>query len=402
MYPTNDSSFGQFPDSNQGPEAPLDTIANFPSPCPHPTSIRGSGSIDIQQYFDAVFSAYRLHSHVRNIWLTKDARRVRACHWNQQSCQQNDVVEVYRDESNSRAMYERLQTCASVWSCPICAPKIAVRRSDEMRIITDWARSNGFRILFITLTSRHNLEDRLKHLLELQKIALDEFRSGKRNLKKITGYKYWIRAREITIGASGWHPHYHELIFTENGRDVDELADEVFSLWRDMSVNAGLAVPVRRAFNLTDSDEKIAEYIAKYGKEPRWTEAEEVTLGLRKKSRGAGLSPWGLLEKSFGGDHIASARWCEYSEAVKQLNQLRCSNGLKLAAGLKEKTNEELVKEEGEAVRRLFATIPTSVWEIVRRRWRAHLLQVAATGNHEGFNDLLAHAVVKHYHPFET
>jgi hypothetical protein len=267
-----------------------------------------------------------------------------------------------------------------------------------MRKITDWARGEGLRVLMMTLTSRHEGEDKLRWLLALQKVALDQLRDGKRTLKKILPYRHFVRAREVTYGRSGWHPHYHELLFTEDQRSVPELVPPVFKLWSNLSVNAGLEFPDQKAFHLTDCNEVIADYISKFGHAPKWTEAEEVTLGFRKSARHVSLTPWGLLDASYGGDHRAGELWCEYSEAVKQLNQLRCSPGLKAAAGLDDKTDLEVVTEEGETVREWFANIPTSVWECVRQKWRAQLLQVAATGSREGFTDLLTHAVVDHHH----
>ncbi len=164
-----------------------------------------------------------------------------------------------------------------------------------------------------------------------------------------------------------------------------------------MSVNAGLATPDRQAFDLTDCNERIAEYLTKYGREPRWTEAEEVTLGLRKEGRQTSVTPWGLLRLSQCGHAPASDLWVEFSEGVKQLNQLRCSPGLKGAAGLHDKTDEDLIEEDGETVREWFTNIPQSIWERVRNKYRAHLLQVASTGNLDGFNDYLTYATLKTY-----
>ena len=37
-------------------------------------------------------------------------------------------VDVMRDKSHGKAFFRGLQTCSSVWACPVCAAKIAERR----------------------------------------------------------------------------------------------------------------------------------------------------------------------------------------------------------------------------------------------------------------------------------
>ncbi len=386
----NISSQGCYQQLDGGREASLDIIANFASPC----SVEPSFD-ELTQFCDLIFRAYQLHGHIRRIWTAKEGRRVRACHYSIRGRRnEDDPVEIYRDPARSRAMYQNLQTCSSVWSCPLCAPKIAKRRSIEMRHITTWARSEGYRVLMMTLTSRHSDGLSLKWLLECQKRALRQLRSGKRTLNRILPYAHFIRAREVTHGKQGWHPHYHELLITKAEETVEDLTGPVFSLWRDVSVSAGLAEPVQAAFDLTDCNERIGEYISKFGREPEWTEAEEVTLGTRKKARYNNLTPWGLLHKSQD-DPKSRFLWCEYAEAVQQLNQLRCSPGLKAASGLKEKTDEQLVKEAGQSYRQHFANVPQSIWDLARDRYRAELLQVAASGELEGFNDYLIYLAMK-------
>ena len=106
---------------------------------------------------------------------------------------------------HSKAHYKGLQTCGSVWHCPVCAAKISERRRAElMAAIATW-KAQGGSVLFLTLTNSHDRKDRLADLLEGQRKALKRFWNDRasRQLWEGLGVAGSIKATEVTHGASG-------------------------------------------------------------------------------------------------------------------------------------------------------------------------------------------------------
>ena len=59
------------------------------------------------------------------------------------------------DRSAGRATYLNLQSCGSVWACPVCAPRILAGRTAELGAVAGWARENSHTLMLSTLTVRH-------------------------------------------------------------------------------------------------------------------------------------------------------------------------------------------------------------------------------------------------------
>ncbi len=70
------------------------------------------------------------------------------------------------DSGRPGAYYDGLQTCASVWSCPVCSAKIRQRRAVEIQhaVTASLGRARG--VLFVTLTARHGRGDDVAALLD--------------------------------------------------------------------------------------------------------------------------------------------------------------------------------------------------------------------------------------------
>lgn len=62
-------------------------------------------------------------------------------------------VEVFRSTKHNRAHYGGLQTCSSVWACPVCAAKIAERRRQELLALINAHRASGGVVYLITINS---------------------------------------------------------------------------------------------------------------------------------------------------------------------------------------------------------------------------------------------------------
>ena len=72
-----------------------------------------------------------------------------------------------------------LVRCASVWFCPVCAPKIMSRRRQELQKGIEVFKRHSFYFAFVTLTIPHSYGVPLIEYMEKLKSVLKEFRGGK-------------------------------------------------------------------------------------------------------------------------------------------------------------------------------------------------------------------------------
>ena len=120
----------------------------------------------------------------------------------------------------ARAHYSGLQTCASVWSCPVCSARIQAERADELLRAVERAHACGLKVALLTLTMRHRKRDKLKLLWDglsqawQPAIATDR---AVRRARDAVGMVSWVRRVEATHGRKGWHLHVHALLFYGRG-----------------------------------------------------------------------------------------------------------------------------------------------------------------------------------------
>lgn len=120
------------------------------------------------------------------------------------------------------AYYRGVQTCGSIWTCPVCGAKIRNYRSDEIsRFCAAWI-GKGNSVYMVTLTAPHDLAMRLALLLSMIANSYRSVISGRpwTRLKDALGIIGTIRALEVTCGCNGWHPHLHTLVFIEGQADA--------------------------------------------------------------------------------------------------------------------------------------------------------------------------------------
>ena len=164
-----------------------------------------------------------LQSVARTLFDNKTSRlnkclRLRAAHQD---------VQVWKSVEHKTTHYKGLQTCGSVWICPVCSAKIAERRRVEIIQAMDAHKAAQGCVNLLTLTAPHQVKDDLVDLLAKQAKALNLFWSD-RVVKEILaemGTIGQIRALELTHGRispqnNGWHPHYHILMFQGIGVDL--------------------------------------------------------------------------------------------------------------------------------------------------------------------------------------
>lgn len=289
------------------------------------------------------------------------------------------AVEVWHSIEHNTFQYGGLQTCASVWACPVCAAKISERRRLELLQAMQQHEANGGQVLLLTLTNPHTLTDDLSAMLKAQALAMSRFNSTK------SAKALWssidcigsVRAWEVTHGANGWHPHFHLLLFVRSGLDLEPLRARFYAVWANCCRLAKLPAPSEQHGVRLDDGSKAADYVSK----GLWGLDREMTKGHMKKAKSGGRSPFDLLRSYlYDRDKQAGALFREYSAAFKGKRQLVWSKGLKAIFAVEEKTDEETAAAiEARSV--LFGYIELEDWRLILKAdLRGEVLELARLG----------------------
>lgn len=297
--------------------------------------------------------------------------RVAMCHRGMEG----NAVSVHRSPDGQRAEFSSgVQTCASPWHCPVCAPKIAARQVEQMNLgIHRWLERGGS-VYFLTLTNQHERDGagqgECKPALNRLTAALGSVKGKRawRDVMKLCGSPGSIRALETTYGElNGWHHHTHEILFgardalvmDRRGGVVRHLSPlfRLARIWARELIQRGLAglkpgdTGAARFKKLRDlltycldvrPGAYAAEYVAKFGKEPesergRWGMASELAKSHLKAAASDGsywrrcvhASPWELLNDALDGDLSSEDLWREFALAFHGRAKLYWSPGLK-------------------------------------------------------------------------
>lgn len=298
-------------------------------------------------------------------------------------------VKVWKAVEHGTAHYSGLQTCASVWACPVCAAKIAERRRAEVLAAMTTHQVRGGNVHLLTLTVPHQRGDDLVQLLALQAKALKRFWDD-RQVKAVfadMGNIGQIRATEVTHGRrsarnNGWHPHYHVLLFTGSGVDLGRFDKaqrrdwevRLYLVWARVCEAVGLGVPSIAHGLKLDPGDKASQYVAKWGLE------HELTYGHIKKGKAGGETPFDLLRSVLADqdDKQAAALFREYAQAFKGKRQLHWSHGLKAQLAIEEATDEEVVERLEEGAELLGQLTPDQWRDVLKVEARATVLEIAA------------------------
>lgn len=296
------------------------------------------------------------------------------------------------------AHYSGLMVCKSVWQCPVCAAKITERRRLDLTqgINNFYAASGVKRVLLVTFTLSHHITDELSvvkaALLKARKLLV----SGRwaKEFAKQFGIVGMVRSLEVTYGDNGWHPHLHVLYFFNNEIAILPFEERIKARWGQCVASVGSFASWEYGCDVRYSDREVADYLAKFGKEPEWKDkdkelasnkwsvAHEVSKGPSKVSKMGGRTPLQLLSDFAYGDLPAGGLWWEYAVNFRGERQLAYSPGLRDLLGLDiEKTDEELATEQSE-VAIILAQLNRVQWSFVLGNdCRGELLQIASSGD---------------------
>jgi hypothetical protein len=347
-----------------------------------------------------------------------------------------DCVEVWHLQELRRARFGGLQTCSSVWMCPVCAAKITERRKQELTAALIAAKEWGLEVVMVTYTQRHHGRQSLDIVLGEQAgaaVAEKPFKPAERfycvpvhkwprerkarparparsargllgarqralggraaqELYRSCGVIGSIRALEVTWGAeNGWHPHVHELLFVSPGADLAALEAGLRAQWENGLRLAGCEDVNEHGMELTCCDVDIAAYVEKFGRERSWNVEHELTKQPTKKGREGRFTPTELLRSFLSGDTDAGERWKEYAKTMKGARQLFWSEGLHqfLLPAVAELTDQQVAEDTTETGT-LLALLDYDQWRsVLRHNARAQVLNIAATGDRAALDAFL-------------
>lgn len=305
-------------------------------------------------------------------------------------CLRNPVgnqVDIKHNKLKDSYGYRNLETCASVWMCPVCAAKISEKRRVELAEGVSRWNDQGGSVLLLTLTVQHHKRDSYRKSLDGLCNAYRKMlnRVAGKNTMTLLGVAGRIRALEVTYGANGWHPHFHVLLFVKSPFEKNMLAmieESLLDQWKSVCNSVGLNTPNTHGCSLRDGS-YASQYASKWGLE------SEVTKGHTKKSK-TGYGPFDLLRHVLGtyqgeADPLAPGQdrilFKEYSYGMKGKRQLVWSDGLRDLLGCRpEKSDQELVDEVDEQ-EILFASIPLEMWKVIlKAEKRAEVLESCRLG----------------------
>jgi hypothetical protein len=338
-----------------------------------------------------------------------------------------NAVEVHREvdttTGDAEAFVAGVQTCRSVWVCPVCSAAIRDGRARQLTATIGEHLARGGGLYMATLTLRHRAGDDLALMLGILATAWTRAAASTRaaqDWRKRLGWLGAVRAVEVTYGRNGWHPHLHVLIFTR-GRLSDDLEQGygawLAAAWQEKVVGLGGRVPSEAVgvhLAAITSGESAGEYVAKVqdgdGEAVERNVAAELLRGDLKQARRnrhgvKGLVPFQLLDLI--GDteqrvHDGALRaWHEYEHATKGR---RCITGLSplsklygvadpsdaaLAAADQEPTDPD---EHPEVVRSM-RLLPAGIWRnLCRAGLHVRYLDVVELFGHDAGEAVIAEA----------
>ncbi len=240
-------------------------------------------------------------------------------------------------QQGAQAHFGSVETCGSVWMCPVCAAKITEGRRDELDSLLDAHRAAGGEVYMATLTIPHHRFQSCKDLKWAVSRAWGKVKTGKgwQTARDNSGWIGDVRALEITHGSNGWHPHLHVLVFFKVGAtkgQMEAYGDWLFGRWSKAVDRLGFGSCSRNAFTYerVNADKGAADYMGK------WGVAMEMTKAHTKKSK-EGRTPWQILQDYQGHkDHKDAQLFIEYAFAFKGSRQLTWSQSFTRKNGAEE------------------------------------------------------------------
>ena len=290
-----------------------------------------------------------------------------------------------------QAHFGGVETCGSVWHCPVCAAKITEGRRTDLDALLAAHRDAGGTAFMATFTIPHHRFQSCESLRKGVSEAWRKVKNGKGWIRARERYRWLgdVRALEVTHGDNGWHPHLHVLILFQpkaTKLDFEEFGAWLYDTWSRAIERSGFGVCSKGAFawDKVNATEGAAEYVSK------WGAALEMTKAHIKHGRNGGRTPFQILADYQARGYQRDARlFQEYAFAFKGARQLTWSRGLRdLYLNADVEASDEALATEPTMPETHTMTIDKALFrEVARRGLTADLLLAVESG---GFFSLIA------------
>lgn len=180
-------------------------------------------------------------------------------------------VELHKNPEHGSVKVANVETCGSVWACPVCRTKIMSKRADELRNIGEGWRADGGQTAMLTLTIPHYKHQTLQSVMGGHKAktglagAFARLRQHRqwREFKRQINYAADVRVYENTHGKNGFHSHIHAILYYKKDIDINSYAGQLYDLWANVCNATGLSTPSQKhGLKITKGTD---EYLAKWG-----------------------------------------------------------------------------------------------------------------------------------------
>ena len=332
-------------------------------------------------------------------------RRMRWC--GSRIAKNADGIGVYRCPDRARGRVTGICVCGQSICCPVCAPRIAAKRSGEVAECFRRMRDIGIEARLETFTKPHRLDMRPGALAR----EIDSFAGMWRSYmhhadRREKGTLGCHLGREVTWGDNGWHYHHHRLRYDKPGAFREATAR---AQWLAVLEARGLRSEAaeKHAYDVGPVDDEAgAVYCAKLATMADAQSRAVDVQGLRSESARArsvgrevasgvtkGRSINSLLADFAAGDEMSGVVWLNGVSVItaRKVSSVRWSCGLEARVGMdRTKTDVALAKDEACASDQFLGALNPWQWQGVLK-WRAELaLLLAANQGLDSVNSFLA------------
>jgi len=298
---------------------------------------------------------------------------------------QSNIEIQYRTDTK-KVTYSKIEECRKCWICPTCVARLGAQKKAELMELQKVVNNLGLNAYLMTLTIPHNLKDNLDDLLirltAAQTKFIDGMRTGK--LRKTFSKVGHITVLEVTYSEkSGWHPHLHILVISEQfytDKELINIEKDLYKTWSAKCQLSGIKAPSRKygvklqncASDKDKLDTKVINYLIKH----RFVKKKSSTKLHEDIAHGVGLTIWDIAQlASDKNKHTASKYGLilqEYSIAMVQKNFVRWSNlltqflmdkGYDFKDGEVQKIKKRLQKQENLKNSLRIMQISKSLWQ---------------------------------------
>ncbi len=230
--------------------------------------------------------------------------------------------------------YHNHQRCNS-WACPVCAPKRAYSRANEIEQALIAANERGYKCYFITFTVPHRKAHSSKFVIERLNKAYKRFVDCRaiRDLKRDWGYVGAIKCLDYTMTDNGTHAHLHTIwIFDAPGDAWEDAGKPITAIMKrvwDRQVFNECGEHINQAYGynfeymkLGDPASPDASSIAKYA-------AKSISIYCtdHDTSKNGSISPFDLLSAKATDED--KKRYHDFYKGQKGRRHIFFSHGLK-------------------------------------------------------------------------